>query len=141
MANSTRRSAATCRPYQWSRTCIPINYFFSPIAKWPGIFGVFSHTSQIGVALEGRHLIINLSDVSFIDSSIIHALFETEQAAKKAGLLFIVQCNGGANVERVLAITLADGRLPLASSRAEANELIAKQSRDKRARSTRTSRE
>lgn len=76
-------------------------------------------------ALEShRHLIVNLSDVTFIDSSIVHALFKAQAAAEKAGRRFVLQFGTHAIVERVLSITEADTKFVTAPNRAEAIRLI-----------------
>jgi anti-anti-sigma factor len=72
----------------------------------------------------GRHLILNLSGATFIDSSTIHALFSADAAARKAGRGFVLQFGTRASVARVLAITGADRVLPIRSTRREAIELI-----------------
>jgi anti-anti-sigma factor len=72
----------------------------------------------------GKHLIVNLSGVTFIDSSMIHALFAANAAARKAGRRFVLQFGTHASVERVLAITGTDNALPTAPTRAAAIELI-----------------
>jgi anti-anti-sigma factor len=76
-------------------------------------------------ALEShRHLIVNLSDVTFIDSSIVHALFKAQAAAEDAGRRFVLQFGTHAIVERVLSITEADTKFVTAPSRSEAIRLI-----------------
>jgi anti-sigma B factor antagonist len=74
-----------------------------------------------------KHLIINLSDATFIDSSVVHALFKAEEAARSADRVFVLQFGTHAAVERVLAITAVDKNLPVASTRAKAIELIDQQ--------------
>jgi|SRR5436190_24053634 len=72
----------------------------------------------------GKDLIINLSDATFIDSSIIHALFKANEAAESAGRKFVLQFGTHAAVERVLSITGADTSLPTAPTRTQAIEVI-----------------
>jgi anti-anti-sigma factor len=72
----------------------------------------------------GKHLIVNLSGATFIDSSTIHALFTANEAAKDAGRAFVLQFGTHASVKRVLAITGADRTLPTARTRKDAVELI-----------------
>lgn len=76
------------------------------------------------VLADGKDLIINLSDATFIDSSIIHALFKADEAAKGAGKAFVLQFGTHAAVERVLSITGTERSLPTAPTRARAIELI-----------------
>ena len=72
----------------------------------------------------GKHLIVNLSGATFIDSSTIHALFTADAAAKEAGRTFILQFGTRASVKRVLAITGADKALRIARTREDAIRLI-----------------
>jgi anti-sigma B factor antagonist len=78
---------------------------------------------------DGRNVIINLSDATFIDSSIVNALFEADAAAKRADRLLVLQFGTHPGVERVLSITEADRRLRAAKTRDEASQLIDKLSR------------
>jgi anti-sigma B factor antagonist len=73
---------------------------------------------------DGRHVIINLSDATFIDSSIVDALFQTEAAAKRADRLLVLQFGTHPGVERVLSITEVDKKLTTAKTRDEASRLI-----------------
>lgn len=72
----------------------------------------------------GKHLIVNISDVTFIDSSMLHVLFAAEAAAQKAGRAFVLQFGTHAAVERVLEVTGADKALPTAPTRSAAIELV-----------------
>jgi anti-sigma B factor antagonist len=73
---------------------------------------------------QGKHLIINLSDASFIDSSIVHALFTADTEARQHGRVFVLQFGTAARVERVLTISGADKKLLTAPTRADAIDLI-----------------
>ena len=72
----------------------------------------------------GKHLIINLSDVTFIDSSMVHVLFTADAAAQKLDRTFVLQFGTHASVERVLQITGTDRALRTAPTRAKAIELV-----------------
>jgi anti-anti-sigma factor len=72
----------------------------------------------------GKHLILNLSGATFIDSSTIHALFAADAAARKAGRALVLQFGSHASVARVLAITGADQALPIRPTLEQAIELI-----------------
>ena len=72
----------------------------------------------------GKHLIVNLSDATFIDSSTVHALFTADATARKAGRRFVLQFGTHAAVERVLAITGAERILQTAPTREAAVELV-----------------
>jgi anti-anti-sigma factor len=74
----------------------------------------------------GKHLIVNLSDVTFIDSSMIHALFSADAAAQKVHRTFVLQFGTHASVERVLEITGTDKALRTAPTRDAAIDLIEK---------------
>lgn len=74
----------------------------------------------------GKHLIVNLSDVTFIDSSIVHALFAVDAKAHEFGRTFVLQFGTHAAVERVLQITGTDKALRTAATRAAAIRLIEK---------------
>jgi anti-anti-sigma factor len=76
------------------------------------------------VLADGQDIIINLSDTTFIDSAIIHALFEAEAAARSAGRRLVIQFGNHATVERVLSITKADKKLVTAPTRRDAIDLI-----------------
>ena len=72
----------------------------------------------------GKHLIVNLSDATFIDSSTVHALFKADEAAKEVDRKLVLQFGTHAAVERVLAITGAERILEVAKSREAAIALI-----------------
>lgn len=73
---------------------------------------------------DGRHLIINLSDATFIDSSIVNALFTVNAAAAGQDRRCVLQFGTHPGVERVLSITGADRKLACAPSRQKAIDLI-----------------
>jgi anti-anti-sigma factor len=76
------------------------------------------------VLSEDQDLIVNLSDVTFIDSTIVRAFFGIDAAAREGGRAFVLQFATSPGVERVLSITAADAQLTTARSRAEAIDLI-----------------
>jgi anti-sigma B factor antagonist len=93
--------------------------------------GEFDLTSAAAIlehargALEaGKHVIVNLSGATFIDSSTIHALFKIHEAAKDAGRAFVLQFGTHAAVERVLELTGTDKLLPVAPTRAGAIAIV-----------------
>jgi anti-sigma B factor antagonist len=73
---------------------------------------------------EHKRLIINLSDATFIDSSIVRALFDADAAARRNGHVVVLEFGTTAVVERVLAITSMDKHLLTAKTRAEALVLL-----------------
>jgi anti-sigma B factor antagonist len=93
-----------------------------------GEFDIFTAPTIIEHAeralADNKHLIVNLSDATFIDSSIIHALFQASDAAKSADRVFVLQFGTHPAVERVLSITAADKELNTAPTRADAIDLI-----------------
>ena len=76
------------------------------------------------VLAQGKHLIVDFTDTTFIDSSIVHALFRVDRAAKHHGLGYVVQLATASNIERVLEITGATKQLVIARTRPEAIDLI-----------------
>ena len=72
----------------------------------------------------GKHLIVNLSDATFIDSSTVHTLFMAQAAATNAGRSLVLQFGTQAGVERVLEITGAEEHVPTAGTREAAVELV-----------------
>ena len=77
----------------------------------------------------GKNLILNLSDATFIDSSIVHALFRVDAAARADGREFVLQFGTHPGVERVLSLTGAAANLVTATTRSEAIELVEKAAR------------
>ncbi len=83
---------------------------------------VIEHAERVLEA--GRHLIMNLSDATFIDSAIVHALFRVNETAGSKGRQCVLQFGTHPGVERVLSMTGADKKLACASTRREAIDLI-----------------
>ncbi len=77
------------------------------------------------VIAEGRNLIIDLSDVSFLDASTVRALLDADVAAQQRGCELVVQLGRATFVERVLSITGADRKLATAATRGAALALVA----------------
>jgi anti-anti-sigma factor len=73
---------------------------------------------------DDNHLILDLSRATFIDSSTIHALIKSKDAASKRGQRLVLQLGTADNVERILEISGIDHLVPRASSRTEAIETI-----------------
>src|SRR5436309_11356192 len=80
---------------------------------------ILEHAKDVLAA--GKNLIVNLSGATFIDSSVVHALFKADEGAKSAGRVFVLQFGTHAAVERVLSITGADRHLATAPTRAKAS--------------------
>jgi anti-sigma B factor antagonist len=76
----------------------------------------------------GRGLIVDLSEATFIDSAIVHALFAVNEAAGSKGRQFVLQVGSQPAVERILSITKLDRSLACAPSRDEAIALINRRS-------------
>jgi anti-anti-sigma factor len=111
-----------------------------------GELQVFAETDEIaGLRLEGefdvanapqifeqgerlladdKQVILDLSDATFIDSSVIHALFRLGAVARKSGRLVVLQLGTAAVVERVIQICNIERILPRASTRPEAIDVI-----------------
>jgi anti-sigma B factor antagonist len=71
-----------------------------------------------------NHLIINLSQATFIDSSTIHTLVQTHNGAVERGQVVVLQLATATAVERVLEIAGIVQHLPRAGTRSEAVETI-----------------
>ena len=71
-----------------------------------------------------KQLILDLSEATFIDSSVIHALFRVGAEAKKNGRVVVLQLGTAAIVERVIEISKIDHVLPRVSTRPEAVDTI-----------------
>ncbi len=74
---------------------------------------------------QGQHLIIDLSEVTFIDASTVRALLEADRLARERGCDLVVQLGGAGFAERVLGITGADRRLATAATRRAALQFVA----------------
>jgi anti-anti-sigma factor len=73
---------------------------------------------------DAKHLIIDLSETTFIDSSLIHTLFTADETAKATGCCYIVQIGDNPQIHRLLTITGANRQLATAATRPEALNLI-----------------
>jgi anti-anti-sigma factor len=73
---------------------------------------------------QGTDLVVDLSETEFIDSTIIHVLFESKQLAQEHGLRVSLQLPADARVRRALEITGMLDVLPVYGTRAEAIEAV-----------------
>ena len=73
-------------------------------------------------------LILDLSDATFIDSHVVNALFRASKAVGGRGRTIVLQLGTEAIVERVLEIAGIESMLGRAHSRAEAIEMIRRDS-------------
>ena len=87
---------------------------------------VLEHAER--VVQSKKHLIIDLTKATFIDSSMVRALFTASRAAQEHGRCFVLQFGSAKGVERVLEITGADKALPIAATREDAVDLIERDS-------------
>ena len=71
-----------------------------------------------------RHLILDLSQATFIDSSVIGALFGAQRLASAHGRLAVLQLGTAAIVELALELSRVERILPRTHTRAEAIETI-----------------
>ena len=71
-----------------------------------------------------KHLILDLSQATFIDSSVINALFDAHRQAKERGRLAVLQLGTAAIVELVLKLSEIERVLPRVHTRAEAIDTI-----------------
>jgi anti-sigma B factor antagonist len=85
---------------------------------------VWEVRNAIALALEqGTHLVVDLSETEFIDSSIAHALVDSEQFASERGLRISLQLQTHDSVKRLLEISGLDA-LPIYGTRAEAIDAV-----------------
>lgn len=76
---------------------------------------------QATYALGARsHIVVDLSDATFIDSSAIHALLRIGAAAGQEGCVTVLQLGTSATVERAIEIAGVERVLPRAETRTEA---------------------
>ncbi len=106
------------------------------VARLPGEIAVISLLGEhdittawevrnaIACALkQGTHLVVDLSETEFIDSSIVHALVDSVQFASEQGLRISLQLQTYAGVKRVLEISGLEA-LPVYGTRAEAIDAV-----------------
>jgi anti-anti-sigma factor len=80
---------------------------------------------QVGSALaSGNDLIIDLSQATFIDSSVIHVLFEAGRTVEDTSQQVILQLGTAPIVERALEIVDVERALPRARDREEAARML-----------------
>ena len=110
------------------------------VARLPGEIAVISLLGEhdvttawevrnaIAFALDqGTHLVVDLSETEFIDSSIVHALVDSVQLASAQGLRISLQLQTHASVKRMLEIMLEISgleALPVYGTRAEAIDAV-----------------
>ena len=84
-----------------------------------------SIVEQIDDALEhDKHLILDLSQATFIDSSVINVVIQASKAAKLRRRAVVLQLGTAANVERVLELTHIERVVPRTHTRTEAIQAI-----------------
>ena len=65
-----------------------------------------------------RHVVVDLTDATFIDSSAIHMLFQARAAAERMGVVAVLQLGGAASaVERAITIVGLRDVFPCADDR------------------------
>jgi anti-anti-sigma factor len=80
---------------------------------------------QLDRALEARdNLVLDLSEVTFVDSSIVNELFRAAHVARERGQIAVLQLGNALLVERILEIVGIDTVLPCAHEREEAIQII-----------------
>ena len=80
---------------------------------------------EVGRALEnGNDLILDLSQATFIDSSVVHVLVNASKAVTGSERAVVLQLGTAAIVERVLEIAQIERVLPRAHHRQEAVRII-----------------
>lgn len=73
---------------------------------------------------DDKQIIVDLSDATFIDSCVIHALFRVGAEARTNGRVVVLQLGTAAIVERVIEVSGIERALPRASTRSEAVDAI-----------------
>lgn len=118
----------------------------APTQNRPGELHVLAETDQVAVlCLEGefdmanapqiveegerlvaddKQVILDLSDATFIDSSVIDALFRVAGEARKKDRIVVLQLGTAAIVERVIEISSIGRVLPRTSTRTDALDTI-----------------
>ena len=82
-------------------------------------------SDQIGSLLgAGNDVILDLSEATFIDSSVINVLARASRAADEGGQTMVLQIGTAALVERILEIVSIEQVLPRANDRQEAVRII-----------------
>ena len=84
--------------------------------------------NEVGLALEdGKDLILDLSQATFIDASVVHVLVDASKAVSGGKHAVVLQLGTAAIVERVLEIAEIERVLPRAHERQEAVQLVRQQ--------------
>jgi anti-anti-sigma factor len=73
---------------------------------------------------DGKHLILDLSQATFIDSSVINELFRARKNAATHRRIAVLQLGTAPIVERALQLSYIEGALPRTHTRAEAIQTI-----------------
>ena len=73
---------------------------------------------------DGKHLIFDLSQATFIDSSVINALFRARKNAAACRRIAVLQLGTAAIVERALQLSNIERALPRTHTRVEAIRII-----------------
>lgn len=77
-----------------------------------------------GVIRAGNHLIVDLSEATFVDSSVIAALFSVAKHAMARRRIAVLQLGTAAIVERALEVSCIERVLPRADTRSNAHRAI-----------------
>jgi anti-sigma B factor antagonist len=80
------------------------------------------HSDELLAA--GKHLIIDLSDATFIDSHVVRALYRVATQARRSGRLAVLELHTAAIVERVVEICAVQRVIPRVHDRTEAIHTI-----------------
>ena len=76
---------------------------------------------------DDKEVIVDLSDATFIDSSVIEALFRLAAVGRRNGRAVVLQLGTAAIVERVIGIMNVERVLPRVSTRVQALDTIREQ--------------
>jgi anti-anti-sigma factor len=81
------------------------------------------------VASSGRGLVVSLMETTFLDSSVVHALFVTNGQLNRHGRRLVLHVATASIVERVLTISGLSEAMPCTGSLEEAIELAGRASK------------
>jgi len=93
--------------------------------------GEFDMTNSSLIAMRGeevlgagKHLILDLSEATFIDSHVVHALFTIASRARRSGRVAVLELHTAGTVETVLEVCRVERVIPRVNNRSDAIHTI-----------------